>query len=151
LPKAGFAAGPCLLKDTMQLAAFANNNFFLGHAAMLINEGMPNFIIQKLKEKTNLKTKTVGILGMAFKGDSDDCRESLSYKLKKAFTIEARQVFCSDPFVKDDRLVPADMLIEKSDIIILGAPHSEYKKLKLDFASKTIVDIWNFFGLGGTF
>jgi UDP-N-acetyl-D-mannosaminuronic acid dehydrogenase len=147
--KAGFAAGPCLLKDTMQLAAFANNSFFLGHAAMLINEGLPNFIIQKLKEKNDLKTKIVGILGMAFKGDSDDSRESLSYKLKKALTIEARQVLCSDPFVKDDRLVPADTLVEKSDIIILGAPHSEYKKLKLDFTSKIIVDVWNFFGREG--
>ena len=149
--KAGFAAGPCLFKDTMQLAAFANNSFFLGHAAMLINEGLPNFIVQKLKEKNDLKTKIVGILGMAFKGDSDDGRESLSYKLKKVLVIEAGQVLCSDPLVKDDRLVPADMLIEKSDIIILGAPHTEYKKLKFDFASKTIVDIWNFFGKGGLF
>jgi len=88
---------------------------------------------------------------MSFKGDSDDNRESLSYKLKKVLTIEAGQVLCSDPFVKDDRLVPADRLIEESDIIILGAPHSEYKTLKLDFASKTIVDIWNFFGFGGVF
>jgi UDP-N-acetyl-D-mannosaminuronic acid dehydrogenase len=149
--KAGFAAGPCLLKDTMQLAAFANNSFFLGHAAMLINEGLPNFIVQKLKEKNGLRTKIVGILGMAFKGDSDDRRESLSYKLKKVLTIEAGQVLCSDPFVKDDGLVPAETLIEKSDIIILGAPHSEYKKLKLDFASKIVVDVWNFFGLGGVF
>jgi UDP-N-acetyl-D-mannosaminuronic acid dehydrogenase len=149
--KAGFAAGPCLFKDTMQLAAFANNSFFLGHAAMLINEGLPNFIVQKLKEKHNLKTKVVGILGMAFKGDSDDGRESLSYKLKKVLTIESAQVLCSDPFVKDDKLVSAETLIEKSDIIILGATHSEYKKLKLDFSSKTVVDMWNFFGLGGMF
>jgi UDP-N-acetyl-D-mannosaminuronic acid dehydrogenase len=149
--KAGFAAGPCLFKDTMQLAAFANNSFFLGHAAMLINEGLPNFIVQKLKEKNDLKTKIVGILGMAFKGDSDDSRESLSYKLKKVLTIEAGQVLCCDPFVKDDTLVPQDLLIEKSDIIILGAPHSEYKKLKLNLESKTIVDVWNFFGLGGLF
>ncbi|MFA5251642.1 MAG: nucleotide sugar dehydrogenase [Phycisphaerae bacterium] len=147
--KAGFAAGPCLFKDTMQLAAFANNSFFLGHAAMLINEGLPNFIVQKLKEKHNLRTKVVGILGMAFKGDSDDGRESLSYKLKKVLTIEAAQVLCSDPHVKDDRFMPAETLIKKSDIIIIGATHSEYKKLKLDLASKTVVDMWNFFGLGG--
>jgi UDP-N-acetyl-D-mannosaminuronic acid dehydrogenase len=51
LPMAGFAAGPCLFKDTMQLAAYSNNSFFLGHAAMLINEGLPNFIIQMLKSK----------------------------------------------------------------------------------------------------
>jgi UDP-N-acetyl-D-mannosaminuronic acid dehydrogenase len=149
--KAGFAAGPCLFKDTMQLAAFANNSFFLGHSAMLINEGLPNFIIQKLKEKTDLKTKTVGILGMAFKGDSDDPRESLSYKLKKALTIETKQVLCSDPLVKDDRLVPAEELIKKSDVIIIGATHSEYKKLKLDYKSKIIVDMWNFYGQGGMF
>jgi UDP-N-acetyl-D-mannosaminuronic acid dehydrogenase len=149
--KAGFAAGPCLFKDTMQLASFANNNFFLGHAAMLINEGLPNFIIQKLKEKHDLKTKVVGILGMAFKGDSDDRRESLSYKLKNALTIEASCVLCSDPFVKDNNLISSDELIEKSDVIILGAPHTQYKKLKLDYKSKVVVDIWNFFGRGGLF
>lgn len=149
--KAGFAAGPCLFKDTMQLASFANNNFFLGHAAMLINEGLPNFIIQKLKEKHDLKTKVVGILGMAFKGDSDDRRESLSYKLKNALTIEAGCVLCSDQFIKDETFIPADALIEKSDIIILGTPHSEYKKLSFDYSKKVIVDIWNFFGRGGLF
>ena len=46
LPKSGFAAGPCLFKDTMQLAAASNNNFSLGHAAMLINEGLPNFLVR---------------------------------------------------------------------------------------------------------
>jgi UDP-N-acetyl-D-mannosaminuronic acid dehydrogenase len=147
--KAGFAAGPCLFKDTMQLASFANNNFFLGHAAMLVNEGLPNFIIQKLKEKHDLKTKVVGILGMAFKGDSDDSRESLSYKLKNALTIEAASVLCSDPFVRDSNLIDKDELIKKSDIIIIGAPHSEYKKLKLNYKIKTVVDIWNYFGRGG--
>jgi UDP-N-acetyl-D-mannosaminuronic acid dehydrogenase len=149
--KAGFAAGPCLFKDTMQLASFANNNFFLGHAAMLINEGLPNFIIQKLKEKHDLKTKVVGILGMAFKGDSDDPRESLSYKLKNALQIEAGSVICSDQFIKNESFIPAKELIKKSDIIILGTPHSEYKKLKLNYKSKVIVDIWNFFGQGGLF
>lgn len=149
--RAGFAAGPCLFKDTMQLAAYSNNQFFLGHAAMLINEGLPNFIVQKLKEKYDLKKKVVGILGMAFKGDIDDCRESLSYKLKKTLEIEAKQVLCSDPFVRDDRLVALDRLIIDSDIIILGAPHTVYKGLKIDYSSKVVVDVWNFFGRGGIF
>src|SRR5262249_8181311 len=47
----GFAAGPCLLKDTLQLSTFANNNFFLGHAAMLVNEGLPNFIVGQLRHE----------------------------------------------------------------------------------------------------
>ena len=149
--KAGFAAGPCLFKDTMQLATYGDNNFFLGHAAMLINEGLPSFIIQRLKQKVSIKTKTIGILGMAFKADSDDPRESLSYKLKNALEIEAKKVLCSDPLIKDDRFVTADELIGEADIIILGAPHSAYKDLKIDKTSKILVDIWNFFGEGGLF
>jgi UDP-N-acetyl-D-mannosaminuronic acid dehydrogenase len=150
-PRAGFAAGPCLFKDTMQLAAFSNNNFFLGHAAMLINEGLPNFIIQRLKEKHKLQEKTVGILGMAFKGDIDDPRESLSYKLKKILEIESRQVFCTDPYIKDGDIKSLEETITGSDILVLGAPHSQYKQIKIDYSKKTIVDIWNFFGKGGYF
>ena len=148
-PGAGFTAGPCLFKDTMQLAAYSNNTFFLGHAAMLVNEGLPNFIVQKLKEKYPLKEKVVGILGMAFKADNDDTRESLSYKLRKILDIEAKKTLCSDPFVKDDSLVAVEELIESSDIIIVGAPHSVFRNVKIDFSSKVVVDVWNFFGKGG--
>ena len=146
LPRPGFAAGPCLFKDTMQLAAFNNNNFFLGHTAMLINEGLPNYIISTLKKKSSLSRKTIGILGMAFKADSDDKRESLSYKLKKICEMEARRVYCSDPYIKDDGFVPAKELIKKSDIVIVGAPHKEYKNLKIP--GKKLFDIWNFIPKG---
>jgi len=151
LPRAGFAAGPCLFKDTMQLAAYSNNNFFLGHSAMLINEGLPNFIVQRLKEKLELISKVVAILGMAFKGDIDDMRESLSYKLKKILEIESKQVLCTDPFVKDDGLVPIEDAISNADIVILGAPHTQYSKITKDLSEKIVVDVWNFFGKGGIF
>ena len=81
--RAGLAAGPCLFKDTMQLSAFSGNNFFLGHSAMLINEGLPDFIVNAMKQKFDLSHCKVAVLGMAFKGDNDDPRESLSYRLKK--------------------------------------------------------------------
>lgn len=129
-PPAGFTAGPCLFKDTMQLAAFNNNTFFLGHAAMLVNEGLPNFIVQRLKDRYSLRNKTVGILGMAFKADSDDKRESLSYKLKKILEIEAKKVLCSDVYIHEEGFVSAQELIRNSDIVILGAPHKRYKKYK---------------------
>jgi len=142
----GFSAGPCLFKDTMQLSAASNNNFFMGHAAMLVNEGMPNFLIDRLKARVPLKDMTVGILGMAFKADSDDTRESLAFKLKKLLELEAAHVLCTDPYIYQPGFVPVDTLIKESDIVILAAPHSEYKNLSI--RGKRVVDIWNFFGEG---
>jgi UDP-N-acetyl-D-mannosaminuronic acid dehydrogenase len=148
-PTAGFAAGPCLFKDTMQLAAYSNNSFFLGHAAMLVNEGLPNVVVQRLKAQYRLRDKTVGILGMAFKANNDDIRESLSFKLKKLLEIEAKKVFCSDVYIQQEGFIPAQDLIEESDIIILATPHKEYTDL--DMKGKILVDVWNFYSRGGLF
>lgn len=150
LPRPGFTAGPCLFKDTMQLAAFNNNNFFLGHAAMLINEGLPNYIGQKLKEKTDLKNKRVGILGMAFKANCDDDRDSLAYKLKRILEIEAKEVYCTDIYIKKDYFIRAEDMIKLCDVLILAAPHKEYQNLEIDH-EKILVDVWNFYGRGGVF
>jgi UDP-N-acetyl-D-mannosaminuronic acid dehydrogenase len=147
LPRPGFTAGPCLFKDTMQLSSFSNNNFFLGHAAMLINEGLPNYIVQQLAVKTELADKRVGILGMAFKANSDDERDSLSFKLKRLLEVSAREVYCTDVYVKRDYFVSAEELVRKSDIIILAAPHDEYRDLKIG-GDKMVVDIWNFYAKG---
>jgi len=149
LPTPGFAAGPCLLKDTMQLFSFFNNNFILGHSAMLINEGLPNYLIQHLKKQLGageLKNKTIGILGMAFKANIDDKRESLSYKLKKYAQFECKEVLCHDVYIYSPSFVPLDELLRKSDIIILATPHKEYKKIMpADYPGKIFIDIWNFF------
>ena len=150
LPTSGFAAGPCLFKDTMQLAAAATNGFPIGHAAMLINEGFPNFIVGHLKARFPLSRMTVGILGMSYKADSDDPRESLSYKLRKVLEYEANEVLCSDVYIKDSRFLPAQTVIERSDIVIVGAPHREYRDLELP-DSKPLVDVWNFYGKGAFF
>ncbi len=82
IPGAGFAAGPCLFKDTMQLAAFARNQFALGHAAMLVNEGLVLYVVDEVRRLHDLSQKVVGLLGMAFKPDVDDIRASLSYNLR---------------------------------------------------------------------
>jgi UDP-N-acetyl-D-mannosaminuronic acid dehydrogenase len=140
LPGAGFAAGPCLLKDTMQLAAFDDNRFTLGHASMAINEGLPLYLVSRLEKRFHLAFMTVGILGMAFKGDSDDPRSSLAYKLKRVLGFKAERVLCTDPFVDDPGLVPLDEVLAASDLLIIAAPHSCYRELQTE---RPIIDIWN--------
>lgn len=147
MPGPGFAAGPCLFKDTMQLAAFSHNQFYLGHAAMLINEGLPDFLVQQVKAKTSLEDKTAGILGMAFKGGSDDKRSSLSYKLKNILRTEATRVLCTDPRVRDEDIVPLDQVLREADVLFIGAPHPEYKGLAVP-DGRIVVDVWNLLGRG---
>jgi len=141
LPGAGFAAGPCLFKDTMQLAAFNNNQFTLGHASMLVNEGLPLYLVSRLERRHDLSTMTVGILGMAFKAESDDTRSSLAYKLKRILRYKAREVLCADPHVRTDKdLVAEDELVRRADLVIIGAPHRRYSALALH---QPVVDVWN--------
>lgn len=141
LPGPGFAAGPCLLKDTMQLSAFSPDHFPLGQSAMLVNEGLPNYIVERLEaDRGPLKGRTVGILGMAFKGESDDSRTSLSYKLRKLLTFHRARVLATDPYVPDASLVPLDRVMKESEILIVAAPHKVYRTLDLD--GRHVVDIW---------
>jgi UDP-N-acetyl-D-mannosaminuronic acid dehydrogenase len=146
MPGAGFAAGPCLFKDTMQLAAFNNNNFTLGHTAMTINEGLPLYLVHRLEQRFDLSSMTVGILGMAFKGESDDIRSSLSYKLKRILEFKADKVLCADPYVRvDPGLLPQEEVIARSDLLVIATPHREYRNLVTD---KPVADIWNVLGTG---
>jgi len=147
LPGPGFAAGPCLFKDTMQLAAFTSDHFPLGQAAMQINEGMPAYIVSALERRHGtLRGRTVGILGMAFKAESDDIRASLSFKLRKLLEWAGARVVATDEYVTDNRLVPLADVLAEADILVIGAPHHAYRSLDLD--GREVVDIWNATGAG---
>ena len=147
LPGPGFAAGPCLFKDTMQLAAFTADHFPLGQAAMQINEGLPAYIVSAMERRFgSLRGRSVGILGMAFKAESDDTRASLSYKLRKLLAWAGATVLCTDPYVTDSRLVPLERVLAESEILVLGAPHAAYRELQV--GGKDVVDVWGAMGEG---
>jgi UDP-N-acetyl-D-mannosaminuronic acid dehydrogenase len=144
LPGPGFAAGPCLLKDTMQLSAFTPDHFPMGQAAMQINEGLPNYIIDTLNSRRPLQGRTIGILGMAFKGESDDPRASLSYKVRKLAQFKGARVLCTDPFIDDPTFESQEKVLSESDVLVIAAPHKAYRKL--DLAGREVVDIWGITG-----
>jgi UDP-N-acetyl-D-mannosaminuronic acid dehydrogenase len=141
LPGPGFAAGPCLLKDTMQLSAFTPDHFPMGQSAMQINEGLPAFLVDSMKRRHgSLAGKTVGLLGMAFKAESDDIRASLSYKLRKLLAWEGARVLCTDPYVVDPKLVSLEEVLRDSDMFVVGAPHRRYRGLEV--GDRPFVDVW---------
>lgn len=141
IPSPGFAAGPCLVKDTMQLLAFARNEFAFGNAAIMVNEGLPLHVIGELRRSYDLSRMTVGLLGMAFKAESDDPRASLSYKFKKTLAGYAREVLTTDPFVTTDpELLPLAKVVARSDLLILCTPHSAYRLA--DLKGKPVIDVW---------
>jgi len=141
-PIAGFAAGPCLFKDTMQLAAYNRQNFPLGHAAMLVNETLPELLVDEASKQRSLAGRRVGILGMAFKVDNDDHRESLAYKLRKLLRHQNAEVQCSDPYIKNPDFVNAEELLRTSEIVFIGCPHTCYRDL--DFSGVEVMDCWGF-------
>jgi UDP-N-acetyl-D-mannosaminuronic acid dehydrogenase len=81
---------------------------------------------------------------MAFKGESDDPRASLSYKLRKLAAFKGARVLCTDPFIHDASFVPVEKVLADSDVLIIAAPHKAYTKLQLK--GRDVIDIWGITG-----
>src|SRR5439155_27318323 len=126
---------------TMQLVAFENNRFLLGNVAVMVNEGLPNFIVERLRERYDLSRKRIGILGMAFKAEIDDIRDALSYKLGKILRFHDATVFYSDEYAKDPTFISKEDLVEQSEIVIVGVPHRAYRDLSVPDRVH-LVDLW---------
>jgi UDP-N-acetyl-D-mannosaminuronic acid dehydrogenase len=138
-PVPGFAAGPCLPKDSLQLVAYSRQSSPLNSAAYSVNENLPNVIVNKITSEIDLKDKTVGILGMAFKSGSDDPRSSLSYKLRKLLTFESKKVICSDPYVIDERFRSLAEILFESDVIVIAVDHPDYRGITFN---KIVYKAW---------
>jgi len=149
----GLSAGPCLFKDGFFLI---NENPFLDliTASWKINEALPLFILKKLRERIKLRGKKVTILGLAFKPEIDDIRESLSFKIRKALLREHSQVTLHDPYVKEYRWQPIVHDLKKSlkgaQVVIIATRHKQYVQKKAQIIKNVdkntyICDIWNIF------
>ena len=149
LKSPGFTAGPCLVKDSFFLLD-KSPYLDLMVAAWRINENLPGFLVNKLKEKHgSFIGKKVAILGLAFKKNIDDTRYSLSPKLQNYFLGEGASVMTHDPLISSDTL---EATLEDADFVIIATNHDEYKESGLKqiirFAKESciICDIWNMWG-----
>ena len=146
IPKPGFAGGPCLSKDGLFLD---NNTTFssIVSTAWKVNESIPQHVINKIREvEGNLFGRNVGILGISFKSNSDDLRNSPSVKLVELLKAGGSIVKIHDPFVKDT--LSLNEVLESSDIIILATNHSKFKDIKKEIQNagpKLVYDVWSLY------
>ena len=145
-PQAGFVAGPCLFKDAMQLAASVRHRLPVAHAAALVHETMPDAVVAELARRMPIAGATVGLLGMAYKPDCDDRRESLAYKTRHLLEAEGARVLGADPYVSDPGLVPLERVLAEAQALVIGCPHTVYRGIR--WTRGPVVDCWGS-GLGG--
>ena len=78
---------------------------------------------------------------MTFKANIDDTRDSLSFKLAKLIRFYGGEVICSDAFVSNPSFVSVDELLDRADVVIIGAAHNDYEKIKIP-PEKELIDPW---------
>ncbi len=148
----GLTAGPCLFKDGFFLISdlpFAD----LISTSWKINEAVPLLLVKRIRERIKLEGKKVVILGLGFKSDIDDVRESLSFKVRKALLRERAQVVLHDPYVKEYAYqeIEKDLYkaLKKAEVIFIATNHKQYGELNISkvkrLVKKTCIvcDVWN--------
>ena len=135
--------GPCLYKDGYYLLsriAFPE----IVSTAFKVNEAMPMIIVQKIFE--HHQARRVGVLGLAFKANCDDTRNSLSFKLRKLLRNRRCEPVDVDPYVAGCE----DMSrLRGVDTVVLMTPHREFASLPdilkaVDNPDCLIVDLWDY-------
>ena len=149
----GFSAGPCLFKDGF----FLTNKIPFTELILnswKLNESVPAYLIEKIKTKKPLESSKVAILGLTFKKNSDDIRDSLSFKTKKIFLAEGAQVSLHDPYVQNDSLEDA---LKGADVVFVAMNHDFYRDMDKNIIKKNaksdalVCDIWNVLGTNKIF
>lgn len=150
LASPGFTAGPCLYKDGFFLIShipFAD----LISTSWRINESMPLFLVSQLSQIRPLSGARVALLGMAFKADIDDVRESLSFKVRKAFLRERATVTAHDPYAPRFQR-PLEEVLEGANVIFIAQRHAPYREPGFRAALRSadpdaiVCDLWNVLG-----
>jgi UDP-N-acetyl-D-mannosaminuronic acid dehydrogenase len=146
----GLTAGTCLRKDFAFSEERSNSPGML-LAASRVHESMPVFLVEGLKRRLggSLRDCRVTVLGLTFKRDSDDMRDSLSSKLIRLLERELAHVSRHDPFVPSD---PLEEALAAPQAVIVATNHSAFEGLLERLPQDVLlVDPWNATGAGEVF
>src|SRR5215217_2656707 len=121
----GFTAGTCLRKDFAFSEERSNAPGML-LAVSRVHESVPLFLVEGVKRRLgDLRERKVAVLGLAFKGDTDDERDSLSHKLIRLLERELADVAIHDPVVATVTASFADA-VRDADVVVVATNHSEF-------------------------
>jgi UDP-N-acetyl-D-mannosaminuronic acid dehydrogenase len=153
----GLTAGTCLRKDFAFSEERSNSPGML-LAVSRVNESVPLFLVEGCKRRIGaLCDRRVAVLGLAFKADTDDERDSLSHKLVRLLERELADVVTHDPHVSTPT-VSFEEAVEGADAVVVATNHSEFRDRsvlakigELAGGDCLVVDPWNCWGAGQVF
>ena len=146
----GLTAGTCLRKDFAFSEERSNAPGML-LAVSRVHESMPLFLVEGLKRQLggSLRDCKVAVLGLTFKRDTDDLRDSLSSKLIRLLERELAHVARHDPFATSD---PLEEALADAQAVVVATNHSAYDDLLERLPQDILlVDPWNATGAGEVF
>ncbi|HYH58759.1 MAG TPA: nucleotide sugar dehydrogenase [Thermoleophilaceae bacterium] len=148
----GLTAGTCLRKDfTFSEESSSAPGMLL--AVSRVHETVPHFLVEGVKRRLNgtLRDKKVTVLGLTFKRDTDDPRDSLSFKLIRLLERELCKVARHDPHLPNES-DPLDEALSGAEAVIVATNHSAYEGLLGRLAPHTLLcDPWDVAGAGQVF
>ena len=151
----GLTAGTCLRKDFAFSEERSNAPGML-LAVSRVNEAVPLFLVDGIKRRLGtIANRKVAVLGLTFKRDTDDERDSLSHKLIRLLERELADVAICDPHA----LSPTQELgeaLDGADAVIVATNHSEFESVLPDIVARSghdtlVVDPWNSLGAAQVF
>lgn len=137
--------GSCFPKDTLAITSFARDvgeKLRIVEAAIEVNQERPFRALKLLKEVMGeVRGKTVCVLGLAFKPNTDDTRESVALKVINLLRQEGARVIAYDPKAKTDvEIVTLDECIARADGVIIATEWDEFRGLEPKLRGKPVVD-----------
>jgi UDP-N-acetyl-D-mannosaminuronic acid dehydrogenase len=154
----GMTAGTCLRKDFAFSEEKSNApGMLLGVSR--VHESVPLFLVDGIKRRVggSLRERKVAVLGLAFKRDSDDERDSLSHKLVRLLERELADVAVHDPVVRTPTASFEDA-VSGAGVVVVATNHSAFERPEAlqairDAAGEDclVVDPWNALGAGQVF